>query len=364
MKCYYKILFVCVAFLMTSCNYNPLAKYYVTKDQVTAQINALNLQHEVDIKAKEKEIVEKKEAIIRQQDNQLQEGANKLYGANEAFKYYTSPTRLDLIINNRVTEASAALGKVPSFEAIKTENARLTTELNEKLTTIDQLRKDHIDALSKNAKLANDTEETKKALAALEKSKLEIEQKYIGENGKLAADLKIANDKLADAAAKAVDKQAAIERLKTKLMMWCGIGAAIALVAAIYSPVCKEGLALISGILAAVTAAIPFIEGWMILAGGLTAIAGITIYYLRAHNISEKTNHNLVHAIEDTKNELGEDSEVLMKNLASWNSTYSKDHLGNVITKVDKNVENYIKSKLMNSGQLDAGKKSPTTGSL
>jgi hypothetical protein len=106
---------------------------YTKKSDVENQIRSLEEKHKQEVSEKVKDVQTKLEKTIESQDNQLQEGANKLYGANEAFKFYKNPERLDLIINNRVTEAQAAIGKQPTYKAVQEENERLKKELDEVL---------------------------------------------------------------------------------------------------------------------------------------------------------------------------------------------------------------------------------------
>lgn len=143
-------------------------------------------------------------------------------------------------------------------------------------------------------------------------------------------------------------------------MLWCGIGAVLAVAGAIYSPFGKSGLAIIAGILAAAAVIIPFITAamvWIVLiVGGVIATAVGGVFFYR-HNLVEKTNTNLVNAIEDTNTTPNATIATLKTNLTDWNATYVKNAAGEYVTKVDKAVEKYIEEKLMASGRLDPKKK-------
>ncbi len=67
---------------------------YTKRSDVENQIKSLEEKHKKEVSEKVKDVQTKLEKTIESQDNQLQEGANKLYGANEAFKFYKNPVAL------------------------------------------------------------------------------------------------------------------------------------------------------------------------------------------------------------------------------------------------------------------------------
>lgn len=340
--------------LLTSCQSwkNLVTKGYVEQTKVDNQIKELEAKHKTDTENKVKEVQAKLEQTIVSQDKQLQIGANKLYGANEAFKYYQTPTRLDLIINNRVTEAQAAIGKVPTYEAIQEENTRLKNELDEKKTTLEQLRDANTKAKAEAAKAAEETVSAKKDLDKAKAEWLALEQKFIGDSKTLQEKYKEVNEKLQAALKKQADHEAAVERMKTKMMIWCGIGAVVALAGAIYSPVGKRGLAIIAGILGGAAAAIPFIEPWMIATAIFVVLAGVLVVFLNRYRVAEKTTDNLVNHIEDVKQKLQTVNPELLttikQSLKEWNTNYTKD--GKTVS--DQSVDSFIKERLKQYGRL------------
>ena len=339
--------------MMAGCNTieGLLYKNYTKKADIEKQIKSLEDKHKEEVSAKVKDVQDKLEKTITSQDNQLQEGANKLYGANEAFKYYQTPQRLDLIINNRVTEAQAALGKAPTYKAIQEENQRLKDELDEKKTSLEQLRAKHNQVLAENAKLSDETAKAKKEVEDAKAQWLAIEQKYIGDAAGLQAKLNAANNKIIEMENERSNNKEAIERMKTKLMIGCGIAAALCVIGAVYSPIGKGSLAMCAAVFGGAAAAIPFIEGWMILIAVLVIAAIITIVFLYKHHIADKTTDNLINHIQDIKENpnIPDDVKKLLKdNLSQWNSKY----VGDKITQADTAVENYIKTKLKDYGRL------------
>ena len=352
---------------LTSCNYiPPLSKDYVKKTELVQQIAKLNTEHQTQLDLKTTEIKNLYEIQIGSLENQLQAGANLLYGAHEAFKYYQAPNRLNLIIDNRVTEAQSAMGRAPTYEAIKAENLRLQNELDEKKTTIEQLNAAHVEKIKEVTKLSEETLLVKKQLETAKSEYLAIEQDYIKKNGELQKQLNDANDKIQkdQVAALAAETEknnnnAAIERMKTKLMWACGAGALACLLGAIYSPVGKEGFAIIGGSLGLATVAIPYIQGWMILTAIIVIILGTAVVFAYKHNLLSKTNVNMVHAIQD---DIEQGSTTIKKNLSAWNTKYVTNADGTITEVPDTAIKRLITSTLMQIGRLTTDKSS-TSGS-
>ena len=180
---------------------------------------------------------------------------------------------------------------------------------------------------------------------------LKTEQKYINDAKSLNDRLKEANDKIQAALKEKADNAAAIERMKTKLMIGCGAMAVLCVLGTIYSPVGKSSLAIAAATFGGAAAAIPFIQGWMILVAGLVICAIITIVILYKHHVADKTNENLINHIQDIKenpNIPDEVKNIIKNSLSSWNSKYIDDKT----SQTDHSVENYIKSKLKDYGRL------------
>jgi len=142
--------------------------------------------------------------------------------------------------------------------------------------------------------------------------------------------------------------------LKTKLMIACGAAAVLCLLGAIYSPVSKGTLGLLSAVFGGATVAIPFIEGWMVLVAVLGLLAVAIGKFLYDHNIATNVNKNLIGAVQDTKEKDPETYAKLQPTLQSWNTTYVKDAIGNTVSKIDSKAEAYIEQLLMHSGRLEA----------
>ena len=343
----------CVAF--SGCQHIPLLKDYMRVKDAQAQISKLEDQHRADLAASNQAIENKMQGVIDSKDGQLQAGADSLYIADQGFKYYNKPARLDLIIHNSVEETIGALGKAPTFEAIKTQNARLEVLLDEAKTSLVQLQADHVVQMEANAKLVDTTNKAQADLAAAKDAKLQTETKFIADNKKLSDALATANNSVQTDLTNKANNAAATERLKAKLMTICGIAALACLAGAFYSPVGKEFLVVAGAALGGATVAIPFIEPWMI-AMALSVIAAlVTAVFLVKHNTVTKVNSNLINAIQDTKETASpEVASTLMQNVQSWNTNYVKDAAGNLVTVADKSVESFIQKALIASGRLPA----------
>lgn len=330
-----------------------LEKEYVKKEKLEEQREELKMHYIGVLATKSKEIEAAYDKKLEATKAQMQATANSLYGANEAFNYYDSPGRLDTIINNRVTEAQAANGMSPTYQAVKEENARLKKELDEKKVTNEQLKKDHDKVVKQNEGLVS---ATTKATTELNDKKKEYDGLVKEKDDKisdLGKRIEKANDVIIAAENQRANEQEAIERMKTKLMWACGIGALIATIGSIYSPVGKKGLMIIAVVLGGATVAIPFIEGWMVLTVVGVIIAVIIGKWLFDHNVSETSNDNLVNAIEDTKQELANSdaAKTLKSNLAAWNTKYVKV-AGKTIEVQDDSIEKHIEGKLKKFGRL------------
>lgn len=134
-------------------------------------------------------------------------------------------------------------------------------------------------------------------------------------------------------------------------MIGCGIAAAICVIGTIYSPVGKGSLAIAAAVFGGAAAAIPFIEGWMILIGVLAVALIITAIFLYKHHVADKTSDNLINHIQDMKENpnISDDVKKMLKeSLTQWNSKY----IDGKSTTTDISVENYIKSKLKTHGRL------------
>lgn len=368
---------MCSLFL-ASCQFVPtitqkeLNASYTKKSDAEANLQAVKLKYDKDLLDVTNRISETKDKVIKGQDEQIQAGANALYTINQATLALPAPGAAELT-KDRAVEGFTAMGKSPTVKEIIEGGERLrkylTTYASNNQAEIENLRKEHQRLVAENGVLAQASEAAKKEVIKVEgeKAKLAVNQVVVLDAAQKkvadAADAVIAAENKARIAADAAKAKAEnVERLKKQLMIWCGIGALAATVGMIYSPVFKGGLGTIAAILGGATIVIPFIQAWMVwivLGAGLLAGVAVGASFLYKHHVAEKSNENMVNAIEDTKQKPNATIDDLKSNLRDWNKTYAKNKAGEYVEVVDKSVEKYIKSKLADYGRLDTTKKEP-----
>lgn len=350
------ILFAILVTGLLSCGFTACQTIpFQLKSTTEKQIAAMQAQHEIDQRNALQAISSQKDKVIVAKTDQLQGVSNSLYGANSGYKLYTNPQRLDTLINNFVTEAQAADDVPPTYQSILAVNQRLTTELDTTKTTLAQIQADHQAALAVNAQLVDEKNKQTAVLVQQQKDEAAKEQVY---NDQIQAKQKVlddTNNKIIAAEDTKKQEIQATQALKLKLMLWCGIGALLCVAGAVYSPVGKEGLAIMAAVLGGAAAAIPFIQAWMILAAGLLATAIIVCYYLYKHNLLSKTNTTLVSAVQE---EVEKGNTAVANTVASWATKYVKNADGTTTEVPDPSVLGQIEAVLKNLGRL------PTSGSV
>jgi hypothetical protein len=358
--------------VLSSCQYMPtvsrqeLEASYIKKVEAEAKLTQLADKLNKDLLDNQTKLAATKDKVINGQDVQLQAGADALYGIQQATIVPVAAPGSIEFTRVRAVEGFTAMGKPPTIKEIIEGGARLqkylTTYQSGNKVDIDALVTEHAKIVKENGILVETTKIAKQEVEKIKTEKDQIQTKYVAETTIAQKDVIAANNAVvnkekarAEAAEKAQAKAESIARLKKQLMLWCGIGAVLALVGAIYSPFGKSGLAIVAAVLASVTVIIPFITAAMVTivlsVGGVVALA-VGGLFLYNHNLAEKTVTNLVNAIEDTKTTAGATVATLKSNLTDWNATYVKNAAGEYVTKVDTAVEKYIESKLIENGRL------------
>lgn len=360
---------------MASCQYVPtitlkdLNQSYMKISEAEAKITKLKDEHTKALSDNAEKIVAGQTKVIGGKDDQLQAGADSLYTIQQVSSLPIQPGSIEFI-RARAIEGFTAMGKPPTIKEIIEGGERLrkylTTYKDNDPAQIEILRKEHSELVKQNGILVETTKAAEKAVEVVKAEKLKIEQDFITNNTQAQTELNLANKSViekerqrAEQEKLAKEKAEDWRSLVRELSIYCGIGSVLALVAAVYSPVGKGGLAIISAILGLAAISVLFIEPWMIwilLGVGLLGIAVAITVFLRNHNLAEVANNNIIHAVEDTKSKQGATLDDLKTNLKEWNTKYVKDKAGNTVTVVDNKIEDYIKSKLQKSGRLIAPK--------
>ena len=268
-----------------------------------------------------------------------------------AYKTYLKPTRLDTIINNRVTEATAVIKKAPTYEAMKEENIRFAKEIDETKTTLAQLQAEHERIVKERDKIATEKEEAVKKSDQATKDLENTNKKHASESKDLNDEIGKKKSEIIAEQDKQKEKDKELLGIKTKISTACGIIALLCLAGAIYSPVFKSKFALMSGIVGLCSIGIWFIEPWMVAVGFGILLLGVLGFFAWEHNVADKTTDNLINHIQDIKENpnISSDVKQIIKNsLTEWNSKY----VGNNVSQKDDAVEKYIESKLKDYGRL------------
>ena len=340
---------------------------YIKKTQAQSQLDALNKKHDADMQKNLSDLSVTKDKVIADQEQQKQIAADALYSVQQAIQQFPLPGTIEFS-KDRSIEGFTALGKAPSVKEIVEGAAKLRRYINDYKNNvtddINKLKAEHDELVKQNGILAAQTEAAKQEVATIAQQGADIQAKYIADNTVAHSKLDDANNAVINkekqrivAEKQRADEAAARERLKRQLMLWCGIAAALCVVGVIYSPVGKQGLVIMAATFGGAAAAIPFIEPWMVFAGLAVVAAVVMGHILYSHGLADKTNKNLVSAIQDSKETPNATVDTLLANIKDWNTVYTKDKAGNVITKTDTAVESYIQQLLMDAGRLPTSSK-------
>lgn len=355
---YRKFLFIVTllafAFSGTSCSTIKarLHRGYVEESVVKKEIDKLNADHEVAVGVAEQKVATAKDAVIGNQDLQLQTVANSLYGADLAFSFYTppEPSRVDLIVNNRVTEAAAATGKKATAEAMEKENTRLKKELDEKITSLEDLKAMHDIVIKSNIRISSQSDLLKKELEGLKRDITKLNEDH--KNALILEQDKLI---LKQAEINALEKERGddkewIRLVKLKAMAVCGLLSLACVAGAIWSPVFKSKFVIGATIFGSCAGLIMFVQPWMIAAGVGAAMVGVIVKMTYEHHAVDKTATNLINYVEDQKQNTPIAYEK--EKLADYNGQYVTSKTGKVTVVPDPDVEKVIEQKLKDSQRI------------
>lgn len=329
--------------------------------------------------AKEKELVELRESFnqklvsvtkdledLRKQaldarDAQEQKAVNALYGQSLVFKSILVPTRTDLINQNLSEEAWAALGgKAPDYKGMQEMNERIARELNESVTSLADLKKNHEIVMAENKKLTEHTKEIDKKIKDAETERTNLKEEYSKTVEKLQNALNIANDKVIAYEKKKGDDSAARiaarNKMFVKISSVCGIAALACFAVAIYLPAFKKESAIFGALCGAIALGIwyltPTIVAWI---GGSIAL-GLLAWVAYKHEkesakkdqeiaAKDKVNTALVLSLQTYKEKYADQWPQIADIVAEQTKKYvEKD--GKITTEEDKELTLMIDKKL------------------
>ena len=329
-----------------------LHRGYIEEEKAKREIDSLNSKHIEELKIAVDKVSAEKDKLIIGQDNQLQTISNSLYGANLAFSFYSppEPSRIDLIINNRVTEASAATGKKASAAAMESENIRLKKELDAKITTLEDLKRTHEIEISKNFELSHESELHRKEISRLNTSILDINSKYLTELSKKQQELIEKQDKINSLEKERSDNVEWVRLIKLKAMAACGLLALACVAGSIWSPVFKSKFILGATVFGGCAALIMYIQPWQIGIVFGVALLALIVKMAYEHNAMEKTATNAIHFIEDTKE--ANPTAIDAQKLTEYMGKYVTGPDGKTTVIPDPSVEKIITTKLKESNKI------------
>jgi membrane protein implicated in regulation of membrane protease activity len=337
MRITFLILFA--ALFLTGCVSSLDRLGYTPKSNLEREIATLRANNVEAIKVKEAELKVALGEVIAGKDAQISRASDSLYGATLVRPYFKEETRPLLIVYARIEEAKAALGVGPTLKGMQEEQARLFKELDETLTTLDQLRVTSEAKIKENEQLVSATQAFERKVAQLEEEKIKIEREGLEKLIVKQDELNAANNVIIAKEKENAESRKYIEANKLRISIASGLLAVACVAGAFFSPIFKDKLALGAGLFGAISVGILFIEPWHVAcAFGLIFLVALT-WFLRKHFISHKTNENLINAIQSIKDKGGNIYETHIKpELSEWNTKYLKS--GDKIE--DKTVTGHI----------------------
>lgn len=346
------------ALLLSGCVHTKQNPFEV-KLALEKKIEAMRTEFEEEAKRSEKAISDAKDSIIAAKDAQIVRATDGLYAADQAFRSILEPTRTDLIVNNYVNESWVSLGRlVPSYEQLQIITQRLHDELDENKTSMEALRKRHAATMAENQQLVDTTLAKVAELAALEKTKADLETTQAAALAAKQEELNAANNKrIAEEKARA-DDSTAIQKAKMKLSMAAGALAAVLLLGAIFSPFYKDKCAVAAAVFGVASVGVWYLTQEIvlgILAVGLLGIVVWTIWDKRkdAKALANEAavNTDNIRAIQRIKEKAPDVYEATVKpELVEAHLKYVEDENGTVTKAPDPERIAFIDKRLAEVG--------------
>jgi len=343
------ILIVCVTLLFGGCFESiPLQTVIREKEQLVQKMEQEKKDHEQDMKKKNQEIEDLRKEFQSSIIDKMQFASDRLYGADLAWQFDKEHDRTDIIINNRVNEARAVLPPV-SAAGIANENERLTKELDETKTSLDELQKSHKKVVDEAEKIVKKSNEIQGKLDVALKEKEDLIVKHEATLNTLQGKLNKANDEII---AKNNNDKARLELESKERLYIIGVLTSAALLAglgAIFVPIpqVKKGLAVFGAICLAAAIAIPFIKGWMVAVGVLGLCLPLGGYLLYAYVKEYKSATSTYKGLENIKTKNPEVwKDTVSPELESEQSKYVKKD-GKIEAVPDESISKHIDARLV-----------------
>jgi len=297
---------------------------YDKKEKVELRIKDLKDEREEALRKQAIEINKAKDDYYKQLRENFQNTINWTYGATLASSLKTNKTRLDNILDYRLTTA-LSFGPAPTPEAIIYQNKLLREELDERKVTDEALAKRY-EEKEKEAQAARVSEAAKsERVKALEEKIPEIERKYAKEIDDQYEALNKINGDLIALKTREAERMADENSLKKYLIGILCVGAAGAAIGAYFMR--SLTLAVVAIFIGGAAIAVPFIKPWMIITaiGAVIIVAGFIAY---KQLYEEKIISNgAIGTIQERRNEAEDDYQQNLKpKLKDWFKDAPKLH--------------------------------------
>ncbi len=342
------LFYVLVFMLLAGCK--TLDYTVVKKSEIDRQISAARVDTTNQLKVlneKESQLLSGKiDALMAQK----QAASNYLFKASVTFGTLKSPTRPEAVMGQSIQQTAAQLPPATAEAQADTLKA-LQVELDESRVTNEALKVQYekelgaakTDGAAKTAALQGlDTQlgQIKADRQAVLEKAAKTEQE-LGDKRAALSDKELA-DKQKD-----LDNAKSVQAIKMKFSAILGILTLVCIAGAIWSPVMKEKFGIAGVVFGIATAAIWWIQGWMIAVVVIVLILGLIIWAAKNHYIESKAASSTYHALQSIRDTSVADYEKVVKPaLVAWQTQYTK----NGSTVPDPSISAHIDSVLMSTG--------------
>lgn len=320
-------LLIVIALMATSCGH---LDYTVTKrSTIDGQIAAARAETEAKLAALNTQQTGLLQRTIAEMTARDQRAADYLFKGSATFATLKAPTRPEMVMGQSISQTAAQL-PAATPEAQAAAFKALQTELDEAKTSTETLRVQYEKELgvarAEGAASQAAVKELATKVAEVEQARVTVLTKA----GQIERDLQAAKDKVQDAALASKTEEAAraksVQAIKMRFSSITGVLTLLCIAGAIYSPVFKRQMGIAAVALAVVTAAIWYVEGWMIAVAVGVAVVVLIAWAAKNHYVESKAASNVYHAIQSIRDTASDDYERVVKpKLTEWMTTYTKD---------------------------------------
>lgn len=324
---------------------------YTQKVKAETILEQTKKEYEQKLAAKDADISLKTNEFIKGFKDNEQFAADRLYGADFAYSLNLKPDRTHSVMDNKINEARVVLPP-PSVAAMAKENEDVKKQLNETLTSLQDLQKAHDEALVE-AKLTSDKAKAAETeLAKAKQDKIDLAQQKTKALDDAQIKLDQANNKVIAGEHARGDDAKAIQASKEKLSWGAGILAALCIAGALWSPVMKDKFAIGAGVFGVAAVGIWYLTPIVVLSivGGLGIV--LVVWIVSQHSRDNKAAVSTYSALQEIKTKSKDlwDKDIA-PTLESWQTKYVKGADGKITTIPDPTIAAHIDQTLTQTNQ-------------